>query len=614
MPVNETSRRRGAGRIAARVLAVAGAAIRRRGAAGATGRQPAPGGIGRRGAVPVLALVSAVAISACGSSQSTGTAADPATAVPASAPLYVGALVTPEGSLKQNTVADAKALTHMKDPFGALVKALEGDGRFGHVNYDREVKPWLGPRIGIFSTSLEQASKGAESLGKSLSKASSTSKGISAQALLGEGAAGLLAGSPEGAMVLDTTDLSAARSFLSHLAHEQGAHEISYRGVHYQVNSQMQAEGIVGKLVVIGSEPAMRSVIDTHLGGPSLAGASSGPYAKLAAKAPSSSESILSVYLNAAATGRSGATGNGGNGGGAGALMGLLPGEPHQALISLVPEAHQLTLDADTLAGSANAESEAKTSTAAAAKLLTTLPGDSWLAAAIGQTQPRLAAYVKTLGGVLALAGGVLPQGLGGAQLGTLLAHLSAHSSALGRIFSGWAGPAGIFAAGSGLLNIQAGLVIESSSPARSRAAVSQLGAALTAAGASVRPATVAGAEAAIAVNAGLPITLDIAAGSNRFVIGLGPASAEAALSSSSELSSSPTYKSALSTLGGAKPALVLSFPNMIALLEGLGLSESQGLSTVIPSLRSLGTLAGGWQELGGGITRLHLVLGLHGG
>lgn len=567
-----------------------------------TGRRKGPGTIARRMAAGALALLGAVAITACGSSQSTGTSADPATAVPASAALYVGVVVAPEGTLKQSTAADAKALTHAKNPFGGLVKALEGSARLGHFNYERDVKPWLGPRIGLFASSSAPAAKVAESLGKSLSQAT---KGIPAETLLGQGAEGVLAAALEGAMVLDTTDLAKARSFVSRLAHDQGAHETSYRGVHYQVDSHGQAEGVVGSFVVIGSETAMHSVIDTHRGGPSLAGSSSGPYAKLAAKA--SSESILSVYLSTSAAGRSA--------GGAGALMELLPGKPSHALISLTPEPHALALDADTLLGSAGGESKASRSTAAATKLLESLPGSSWLVAAVGQTQGHVPTYLHALSGLMPLVGGTLLHSLGGPRLESLLARLSSNASALRPIFSGWAGPAGIFAAGSGLLNIEAGVVIESSAPARSQAAVSKLGAALRAAGANVKSTTVAGAQTALAVNAGLPITLDIAAGGNRFVIGLGPASAEAALSPSSTLTSSPVYKTASSSLGGGtKPALMLSFPDMIALLEGLGLSESEGLSTLMPYLRSLGTLAGGWKELGGGIAQLHVVLSLQSG
>ena len=73
----------------------------------------------RRTAAPALLVFAAavLALAGCGSSSSPGSSADPASVVPASAPLYLGAVVQPAGSLKSSATAAATTLTHQPDPY-----------------------------------------------------------------------------------------------------------------------------------------------------------------------------------------------------------------------------------------------------------------------------------------------------------------------------------------------------------------------------------------------------------------------------------------------------------------------------------------------------------------
>ena len=73
--------------------------------------------------------------------------------------------------------------------------------------------------------------------------------------------------------MLDTRDAAKARRFLKPLAARAGAHTATYRGISYQATASGIAFGIVARLVVIGTEPALHAVIDTDAGGPSLPGA-----------------------------------------------------------------------------------------------------------------------------------------------------------------------------------------------------------------------------------------------------------------------------------------------------------------------------------------------------
>src|SRR5258708_7921016 len=68
----------------------------------------------------------------------------------------------------------------------------------------------------------------------------------------------------------------------------------SSRGVSYQATSRGIAFGIIARLAVIGTEPALHSVVDTTAGGQALAHAPN--YAKLQASAPAGA--LGHVYLD----------------------------------------------------------------------------------------------------------------------------------------------------------------------------------------------------------------------------------------------------------------------------------------------------------------------------
>ena len=100
--------------------------------------------------------------------------------------------------------------------------------------------------------------------------------------------------------------------------------------------------------------------------------------------------------------------------------------------------------------------------------------------------------------------------------------------------------------------------------------------------------------------------------GQAKFVIGLGEASAAEALNPSSTLGSAPSHQAAETTLGNSiQPNVMLDFPTLLSLLEGIGLTQDPTLAPVLPYLRSATTLDGGGYELSGEIDRYRLVLGL---
>ncbi len=607
----------------------------------------------RRGPlVSVLALSTVAAtLAGCGSSPSTGASIDPARAVPASAVVYATADVRPEGSLKRDALAAGHTLSQEANPYLRLIQALQTPGS-PPLDFKRDLSPWLGTQAGVFLTSLDGSAQLQTLLTQGLLGGSSSSAPT-----WPFGAHGL-----QGALVLDTRDAARARAFLSAQAAHAGAHNATYRGVAYQATSGGVALGIVEQLVVIGSDSGLRGVIDTTLGAPALAHASG--YEKLLSAAPANP--LAHVYAHpgtnpgsstSASASASGAQGTSGTAGGAsaaggtsgaasrgtgagkaqglGALLALLAGG-REVNLSLTPTATSVALDVDTVRpGSGSPGSGAPGSRAsdagllgspAGAKALGELPGDSWLALGLGDAGATLGQDVEGLSVLGSLGAPSTSEGSnpGPVSVNGLLEGFLKPLNALTsgaqaqHDFLSWMGSGGIFASGSGLLELKGGVVITSKNPALSRVAVAKLGALLRQSGGSVQSVSVPGTDAAITARvSGLPVVLYVADGKAangqvKFVMGLGEASILAALNPSSVLASASSTHGASSALGeGIQPSLMVEFATLLGLLEGVGLSQDPTISKFVPLLHSVTTLAGGGKSLGGGVQRLHLVLGL---
>jgi hypothetical protein len=566
---------------------------------------------GTRASKLLAASAAAAAIAAllggCGSSNPGGTSADPARAVPASAVLYAGATVRPKGTLAKDALAAAHALTHQANPYLRLLAALQTPGSPA-LNYKTDVAPWLGPHAGIFLTSLRSASALVLLL----------ERGLLGSAGNG-GAFPFGAGGAEGALVLDTSNIEKARSFLDTQAARAGAHATSYRGVHFQSTAGGVAFGLVDRFAVIGSEAGLRGVIEASTGGSSLAHTAG--YTKLLAAAPANALAHLYARPSRANT----LLGGEGLGG---ILHGLSGSE--EADLSLVTSPTSLTLDADTLAPETGAGSGGLLSAdPESAPALGELPGESWLAIGLGHVGATLSKDAQDIQGLAALAGTIADTGptapTSAFSLGSLLQGLitplrvlGASSAQAKAAFASWMGSAGIFAGGSSLLELHAAVVFTSKDPARSRAAVGELAAQLRSAGGSVSHTVIPGTNAAVAARlTGLPLVLDIANGvaangQTKFVLGLGEASVTSALNPSSTLTNAASRATAASSLGeGIQPSLIVNFPTLLGLFEGVGLLEQPPISQFLPYLRTLTTLAGGGRQLEGGVQRLRLTIGL---
>jgi hypothetical protein len=537
--------------------------------------------------LPAIALA---ALAGCGSSSPTESA-DPATVAPASSLLYAGIAIKPSGGTGGPAYVAAKKLTHLAEPYGSLAQALLGGGG-AKLQFKRDIAPWVGERAGVFVSSLA-----AGGLPQGISPQSLLQGGLSS-ALSSLGATTFGSSGAQGAIVLDTSDVGGARSFLAKRAREQGAHSASYRGVSYEVSGDGEAEGIVHDFAVIGSESGLKGAIDTSLGAPPITTASgyAKPPSDAIANAYVKPEALLKGVQGGATTNQTVAS-----------LSQVFAGA-QSVSASITPTANSISLQGEihSAAGSTPLFGQE------GARALGELPGGSWLAAGVGDAGANLPRALALLRGLASIGTATVFASLGGTSIEKLFSVLSSPSANLQRDFGRWAGPAGMFISGSGLFNLEGGLVISSNDPAASRAAVGKLAKLMLRAGATVAPASILGTDAAVSVKLnGFPATIFIADGEGKFVLGLGEQSVQGALRPSSTLSTSPSYSTAAATLGGGiEPSLIVEFPTLLGFLEGVGLTQSPSLSSLVPYLKSLGTLTAGAASQGG-VARFRVVLGL---
>ena len=211
--------------------------------------------------------------------------------------------------------------------------------------------------------------------------------------------------------MLDTTNAGKARSFLNSQAEHAGAHAVNYRGVAFQATPAGTAFALVDGFAVIGSEQGVHSVIDTTLGGSSLAHASG--YSKLTAVAPSGT--LAHVFVNPTASGSSGSSGTslGSTG-----LTGLLAGK-RETNISIVPSTTSIALDADAL-GSGTTSGGLLASSAQGAQAAGELPGDSWLAVGLGNVGSTFGEDIQGLHALASLGASLAGSGAEAPATGAL--------------------------------------------------------------------------------------------------------------------------------------------------------------------------------------------------
>ena len=515
-------------------------------------------------------LVVLVLLAGCGSSGSSGGSgsnADPAKLAPATAPLYVEAVLRPSGQLGDDAKAALKKLLHSDDPGAKLVgladKALAKRG----MNWKDDIRPWLGERVGVFLTKIGQGSS-----------------------------------STVGALIADTTDTDKAKSALEKLTTKSKLTKRTYKGVDFQVDTvKNSAVGIVNGYAVAGTWEGVQQVVDTAKGGRPLTDVADYTSAR---SAVSADDALGMAYVQPQAL-LDAITSLGSNFGSssAGALSILRQvvtkaGRADGA--SLHANGDGVRIDAAALGVPASAPGPS------GADELAALPGDAWLAIGFGDLG-------KSLGRIFGQLNQLAALGANGASFSGALKRFRAQTGIdPQRDLLSWMGSGALYGRGHGITDLGIVLTVKSKDPAKSHRAVGLIANALRKSGATVQAATVEGYDKAIALRlSSLPFPFIVAAGGDRFSIGLNPQAMTDVLHPSTTLGDSAQYGAATKALGsGIKPVFLLDTPTIVNLIESFGVGSNPSFARIKPYLDALGPLSAGIEH-DGDTTKVSLALAL---
>jgi len=100
----------------------------------------------------LLAALAALLVAGCGGSSDSSSGADPASVMPAGAPVYLDFTVRPEGETKTNIEALAKSIAGVDNVGELIIEELEKSASESgeELDFEKKIKPWLGEEGGLF--------------------------------------------------------------------------------------------------------------------------------------------------------------------------------------------------------------------------------------------------------------------------------------------------------------------------------------------------------------------------------------------------------------------------------------------------------------------------------
>ena len=511
-------------------------------------------------AVRLLVLSCLVGLlAACGAGGGAGSDGDPASLVPADAGMYFEAQVRPEGDRKEEALAAAGKLLRTPDPERRLRELLERKAKEAgeDFDYDRDVKPWLGERAGVY-------------------------------------AADLAADEPSGLVIAATTDEDKARDAIeAAIARTKSSRgkltDRSYEGVEYQVDQEKTAFGIVDGFLVVGDEAQLKRTIRTA-DGKSLAELEryQDTLDGLTAERLGTGYLDVKSFIDAAAKADPATKGQ----------LDQFTGKLDLDKLAPIGLAFLANGDRLSVEGVQSTKGAGEVyrrlallSTGASTPLTAELPADAWGAYGI----PKLGATVKELYGTFAGAlGGAAISGQLEQQLGLNLEE---------DVFS-WIGDTAIFVRGDRADALEGALVIQATDPAKARRAVAKLVGVATRQDESLafKPVRLEGAELAFTLagfGLGIP-DMYVAVGGERVVAAVGEGAARDALATDGEtLGETDGYEQAKGALGGLEPSFFVDVPRVLALADAEGASDDPEFAKAKPYLETLAAVASGAKQDG---------------
>jgi len=512
----------------------------------------------RRSALAAAAMAIALGTAGCGSSGSGNADVDPASVLPAGSPVYFEVTVRPQGDLKANVEAVAKKVLRTSDPGGEVVKALDKalDDK-DNTNFKDDIDPWLGDKAAVAITSLRNLQ------------------------------------SPDFAVAIASKDNDKAMKALE----DKDTTEAEYSGVKYlKQKGDDFAGGTVGDTLVIGNEAGFKAAVDAEKSDEQLDDSKALADARKGVNRDAAL-GFLFVDLAKAITA-------------IGASQPLIASQI-EPLKKLLGGATTISAAITVVEGAIRVETAqiggpASAMTGDPAKTLADLPAGTVLGVGLGQIGAAFRKGIEQLTSIGPIAGQdpqTLIKGLE-SQLG-----LSIENDLLS-----WMGEGAIFAQGKSLADIGGGLLVQSTDPARTKAALKKIEPLLKQVGVPVVASAPQGAEAGFRIPLQEGGALDLLVGlkGDRFVVGVNPKLIQQTLSGSGEgrLGDEAAFKAAAAKLGdGIKPAFYLDFPAIVGFLA-LGAGSDPDFQKAKPYLDAFSAIvAGGKRD--GNVSRGRFVLGV---
>lgn len=509
----------------------------------------------------LLAAVAALLIAGCGGGggDSSG-GADPASVMPAGAPVYLDFTVRPEGETKTNIEALAKSIAGVDNVgeliVGELEKSASEDGE--ELDFEKEIKPWLGEEGGLF---LQEYVEGN---------------------FEGVGAA------------IQVSDEGEAQEFLEKRvgSDSEPAKKGSYEGVDFWVEAEdgTTLGAFDGLIVLANGEAVFKSMVDAASG--ENLGEEEG-FTSAIANVPD--ESAADVFVDIG-----GLIDEAGN---------EIDSETQLFLDTVGIEPKEATAVASLIPGSDNIEIDLSTNVSGenppsgdASKLLGSLPATSVGAFASAEFGKRFNEGIDQID-EQGIPGQVPPH-----QLKKALKGAGIDLEAI----AGSIGDAGAYVTGNSESSLGGALVLTTDSATQAKNTVANLGLFLRSTG---TPGITRITEGASGFSIRSPELgrqpIVVAAKGSRIAIGYGLAPTLASFEESGQtLSDSPAYKDAVSALGSTPITAYVDGPSALKLASALIPSDDEGFKEAKPYLTKVDYLALG-SEASGDLAVAKLIVGV---
>jgi hypothetical protein len=485
--------------------------------------------------------VPAAAIAGCGGGSGDSNAdVGPAAAAPASAALYLDATVKPTGSAQTNAEAALTKVMNTADPGGKIVSLLEQESKSeGHpVNYQQDVAPWLGQKVGFFFTSLSDNAQ-------------------------------------KGAAVVETTDPTASLAFARKASGTTATSPApqTYNGASYQTDPTDPGSvfGTVGDFLVEGDLDGFKAAVDAQKGD-SLGDDSDFKDAlgNLPSDRLGTFYTVPRTLFNAIGGAEFGQQQQ--------ALLEKSAGESLDKPVSGALSASANSFNLEFIGGSTGVETPESS-------LVADVPGDSWLAFGLGNlgdTAKRTLQQLKDAG-IPNLEEGIAQiQQATGASIDQL-------TNALG--------DAVLYVRGTTVPTLNGALVIQTKDPDLTGRLLSQLQS-LVSIGSrgGVMPLKLSGGGTGFQINdpSQAPQPIEFAQQGDKLVIGYGANSAAQSLAPAQKLSDSPTFSSARGQVADLGTDFFLDLPKVFQLAESEGAKSDPDYVRAKPYIDALSYLVTG--------------------